>query len=878
MDALSTGGIEGFRDEFNALGEEMQQAILEESPALKKFFRNLEDGAADSEQAIDDLDKEIKGLNLKKLQRDGKVWDDVVDAMEDAGKGGKDFTKSYGAVIEQVEGLNEAMGALTAIQNGSLTSAEDLTDAYDVLASYTGVSADALRNNLDPAIWAISSDMDMASMSASYLCNWLWSTAGVTFSAGNWQAQLAALAGSADATTANVARLVQTMLQCAGASLSLDGDTIKVNWGSGSYTPPSARSSGSRSSGGGGSSKSQNSSVSVSSDIEKMLDKMDGVMDIEDHRRQMAQLAQDYHDARGEIQGVLLYLEKERAIVLENSGMLETYIATLETQIEAKKKILAQNAEGSTQYQQAMADLAALQEQHQEYSEQLLQNKIDLEELEQAMEDQRDAIRDMEIDLRELIHEAIMDREELERSMLEGRIEFEEEILDVLTRRYEEERDQLLELAEVKREALNNELTLLDEQLEARKRLNEEEDRAALLAEKEAQLARIAADPTRKKEELALREEIAELREEIAWDLAEKEVDAQKEAIEAQITSIDDYIEYVEGYYEELLANPRKLMEEMQNLLTSTDADILAWLEKNHQDYQTATDATRQEMSQGWQDMLDQMRGHTQTYWDEVESIIAQGDDAIIQFLMDNSADYKEAGHLQAAAYVDEWKQLLEDLRNAYKQVAGDITTYDYTPTTSTTTSDSSSSSSSSSSSTKKTKRFVASGTGYAEAAKSTATSITYSGAAYIKDPKSDYWYKKSDARLIDAGRTYYWKTGTTRYVKKYLEGGLATGTGLAWVDGSTSRPERILSPYQTELFEDLLKTLHSIRTIQTPAAVVRPHLPDQQQPSYHIDSITVQVQKLESEQDYEEMAERVGEHIMNKVSRGMTVGGIRLG
>lgn len=236
-------------------------------------------------------------------------------------------------------------------------------------------------------------------------------------------------------------------------------------------------------------------------------------------------------------------------------------------------------------------------------------------------------------------------------------MDVEEEILDVITRRYEEERDQLLELAEVKREALNNELSLLDEQLEARKKLNEEEDRAALLAEKEARLARIAADPTRKKEELALREEIAELHEEIAWDLAEKEVDAQKEAIEAQITSIDDYVEYVESYYEELLANPRKLMEEMQQLLMATDEEILLWLEQNHQDYQTATDATREEMRLGWQEMLDDMRGHTQTYWDEVESIIAQGDDAIIQFLMENTADYKEAGHLQAAAYVDEWKQ-----------------------------------------------------------------------------------------------------------------------------------------------------------------------------------------------------------------------------
>lgn len=266
--------------------------------------------------------------------------------MDDAGKSGKGFTKSYGAVIDQVKSLNEAQGALTAIQTASLTSAEDLSDAYDILASYTGVSADVLRNNLDPAIWAIAADMDMATMSASYLCNWLWSTAGVSFSAANWQEQLAALAGSADATTANVARLVQTMLQCAGASLTLDGDTIKVNWGSGSYTPPSARSSG-RSSGGGGGSKNQSSNNSVSKDIEMMLDKMDATVDIEDHRRKMAQMAQDYHDARGEIQGVLLYLEKERSLVLENSGTLTSYIAMLEEQIVAKKKIIAQTAESA---------------------------------------------------------------------------------------------------------------------------------------------------------------------------------------------------------------------------------------------------------------------------------------------------------------------------------------------------------------------------------------------------------------------------------------------------------------------------------------------------------------------------------------------------
>ena len=467
--------------------------------------------------------------------------------------------------------------------------------------------------------------------------------------------------------------------------------------------------------------------------------------------------------------------------------------------------------------------------------------------------------------------------------MLEGQIDLENELLDVIKRRYETERDQLIEIAEAKRNALNEELDLLDEQLNARKKLNEQNDRARLLAEKEAQLARVSADPTRKKEELELREEIADLREELAWELAEEEVNAQKKSIEEQIQSIDDYIAYVESYYEEMLSNPRKLIEELHELMNSTDEEIMAWLTENHEEYQTATDATREEMRRGWQEMLDDMRGHTRTYWDEVEDIIKQGDEAIIEFLKQNSADYKEASKLQAQAYVDEWKKKLEDLRAAAKKVADEIKSYNYTPTTkssssSSSSSKSSSSSSSKSSSTTSTKQFVASGTGYAEAAVSTAKSVTYSGSVYIKDPHSNYWYKKSDAKRIDAGRTYYWKTGTTRYVKKYLEGGVATGTGLAWLDGSPQRPERVLSPYQTALFEDMLKALHAIRTIQAPRAIIQPSLPEAQPASYRIDNITVQVQRLESDADYEEMAERVGEEIMDKVTRGMTVGGIRIG
>ena len=326
-----------------------------------------------------------------------------------------------------------------------------------------------------------------------------------------------------------------------------------------------------------------------------------------------------------------------------------------------------------------MIDLEALQKQHQEYSQELMQNKIDIEELNDAIKEQQDAIRDMEIELRDLINQAIEDREDLEERMLEGTIEVENAILEILTKRYEEERDQVLELADLRREALEAEMDKIDELLEERKKLAEEEDREEEIAKLEEQIARISADPTRRKEELQLREQLAKLREELAWDAAEEEANAQKEAIEDQINSIDEYIEYVEQYYAELLDDPKALIEEMKEIIKGTDEEIMNWLKENSEEFAAATEATQDSMAREWQQMLDDMRGTVRTHWDEVESIIAQGETAIIEFLKGNLADYKEAGRLQAEAYVDEWMELLDKLEAAHKQVTGDITgDYDY--------------------------------------------------------------------------------------------------------------------------------------------------------------------------------------------------------
>ncbi len=923
MSAFGDGGAEGVESAmavWNSFDESLQQSIAETYPSLVIALDDANKAASELSVGLDDLEgvegdmsdasraagKRIAALGEEledaRSSASSRYFTNTTRAIEDLKHGALDAADAFETYYSEAEKAAEANEQYQKASKKMATGTQVAVDEIDVLAEYLG--------NIDPSILLANWDqvgpmLSNALAEGEAAFNRLNEAAFIVIT-GTSVADFSALTSglisvqnlAADAVNALIAtgqwRLETITMPQEGAqwdpiSGTWTTTTMNTNQNVLRYTGSNPlRSTGGKSSsggsgggsGGGGGSGSSNKSVSKS--IQKLLDKMDEASGTSDHRRKMAQLAQQYHDVRGELQGVILYLEKEKQIVQENSQTTEGYIAELEKQMEAKKAILAKYKESSSKYKQAMVDLEALQEQHKKYSEELAQNKIDLEELDQAIQEQHDTIREMEIDLRDTIHDAIMDREELNRRMLEGRIDLENELIDVLTRKYEKERDELLETAELKRETLNEELNLLDEQLEARKKLNEEQDREQELAEKEAQLARISADPTRQKEALALREEIAELREEMAWDLAEDEVEAQKKAIEEQIGSIDDYIEYVEKYYEELLSNPRKLIEELQELMTQSDEEILNWLQQNHEDYETATDATREEMRLNWQEMLDDMHGRTQTYWDEVEAIIAQGDEAIIAFLQEHSADYKEAGRLQAEAYVDEWKKQLEDLRNALKEVQDTASDFQYTSTAGSKSSSSSSGSGKSSSSGKTTtttaKQFVASGTGYAEAYKSSATKVSYDGSTYIKDPNSSYWYKSSDAKLIDGGRTYYWATGTTRYVKKYAEGGLAFNTGLAWLDGTSTKPERILSPYQTELFEDLIKTLHTIRTFQAPTSVVQPRMLENKQQSMTIENITVQVQRLESEQDYEEMAERVGEHIMDKVSRGMTVGGIRLG
>ena len=111
-----------------------------------------------------------------------------------------------------------------------------------------------------------------------------------------------------------------------------------------------------------------------------------------------------------------------------------------------------------------------------------------------------------------------------------------------------------------------------------------------------------------------------------------------------------------------------------------------------------------------------------------------------------------------------------------------------------------------------------------------------------------------------------------------FATGGLATSTGPAWLDGTDQLPERVLSPYQTQLFESMvgaLEQMNSVRVNSMPG-----FMRDKQTGgnNFSVGDIIVQVENLDTDDDYEELAQKVSEKIMNSIGRRSVIGGIRLG
>ena len=318
----------------------------------------------------------------------------------------------------------------------------------------------------------------------------------------------------------------------------------------------------------------------------------------------------------------------------------------------------------------------------------------------------------------------------------------------------------------------------------------------------------------------------------------------------------------------------------MKAIIGQADEDILNWLQRNSEEFQNATEATQQSMINGWENMLMDMHGEIKTYWDEVEEIIAGGDDAIIQFLMENSANFREAGKLQAEQYVSEWVDKLNKLALAHKQVSEAMIYNNYAVIASATGGTVSRSSGVSGGGSISTAGTVSSNNA---SAKNTNTSqqktngytATFNGTVGRGETQEKAWANLQN-QLGYSLQDYTWQHPETIQYARYKDGGRITSTGPAWVDGTETNPERILNAKQNSLFETLVNSMEQMSRINVPSLPALGSDWTGGGAPVNVGDIILNVDKLESDDDYSAVADKVIEMIMEKVNRGSAIGGIR--
>lgn len=282
----------------------------------------------------------------------------------------------------------------------------------------------------------------------------------------------------------------------------------------------------------------------------------------------------------------------------------------------------------------------------------------------------------------------------------------------------------------------------------------------------------------------------------------------------------------------------RNMVQSIRDAVKTTVSDITGWLAENDDNYRKSTGTRQEQMIREWEQTLFNMWDASVTFWDLIDAVITGGDDVIVKHLKDNHPDYAQAGKLQAEAYVDEWLKKLEELRKAYidtKAAFDDLVNVDLVAPAAPSEGDGGSGK-------------TGGGSG---GSKTTASTVTPTPPKYTFKP-----------------------SGGGKVMLAYDSGGLVDYTGLAMVHGSKKRPEAFLSADDTIMIRKLLDPLVWIS--RGNFSQYRNPSEEQAQFGFNVENLTINVERLESDADYEEMAERVVYYLNRKttIKSGAPIGG----
>ena len=881
---------------------ENSEAIRDYTEAYDKYQKALENkNIKEAEYAMRDMRKAIRGLNgeakavsLKNLQTQisnlGKSADKNISAVMDAYDDLNDFADSY---LDAADEFAEAQAAYDA-------GMELTTDSVQKIASLLNMTPQAVLANWNQ-IPSMMQDVVNDGLAAldELNANSFFTITGTSYADfSNITNGIAVVEGMADDMLEALLRTGHWTVETVDLDQRMGyWDAKSQSWsekyfkgqaqvlkpsGSNPFSGSGRKSSGGSGGGGGGGGGGSSGSEGKTEEELFVERTNEALQRISDTMSQLSTIT-DRYDSQGYYTAEADALEKMNTLLEEQSDILRKKIDEAKARLPGLYEELKNATPDTEAYEKIQGRIEDIQDAVVDWTQKLEENTSSVISNKQKIEDLHDSIRDLEIDLENEILEAIENREEKQQTMLKARISMEETILDILKEQAEKAEKEITDSIDKQIDALNKEKDAVSEILNKRKEQADQEDKLKELQELQAKYARISADPTRAKEAKSILDDIRDLQKEIAWSQTENEAEEQQKSIDQQIESLEDYKEEVEKYYEDLLENPRNFIEQVESVMKMSREEILKWLEENSEDYKNSLDDSREDMRQGWEDTLDEMNGIVESHWDEVQEIIKGGDEAIIKFLKENASKYEEASKLQQESYLKGWRETLDNIKKAHEKMENDLLdTKDFasTVTTGKTDGDTKKETSGGGGGNKTTTKPKATtgykiyGThprlGYQEI---TFEASKYGGmsGAYVK---AQAIYNAEKERVIKGKK---WQ-GLT--LEAYKNGGVANYTGLIQIDGTKTAPERILSPFQTALFESLVKSMETMSKVNIGSMQYYGETPTIQRnnnSSYTIGDVIINVDKIATDDDYETIAEKVKESIVESITKGRAIGGITL-
>lgn len=498
----------------------------------------------------------------------------------------------------------------------------------------------------------------------------------------------------------------------------------------------------------------------------------------------------------------------------QNAGELSNYAIMLrheaneiQRHIDLREKQLEQLREQMRKTERYSDDWYTLRDAIMSGEEALSELLNDAEDLDRTLEEVQQEILKLHTALESEVHQELEARIQKEQSMLDGAVQIQETILEAIRERYRKEWKLMQEDLNKKRDALEEEIAMIDERLQRRKDAEDEAAKYEELAELQRQLALISMDSTRTKDQAKLREKIAEIENELSWDSAEDEAEKQKEALQNQVDAYDDYETEYQEWLDEYLEDANNFAEEVNKVMAMNQEDLLAWLSENVEAFSLSLDEAQEQMLKGWTDTFKQMRGIVDTYWEEITKVLSSKE-SFVEYMKQSDA-YVYASESEKAQMEYNWNKMYDDWIAA-KKVSDEAENWDHNDGFET----------SGDSDGADEKRYTVAFGGWDSAGNWISGVISEPTKYAMENQYRIRTAGLTDVVRVDGGTKKIGKPASSNLskpslggslsefapiAKAYETGGYVDYTGLAVVHGSPSAPEAFLSANDTALVRSML-------------------------------------------------------------------------